>query len=107
MNSDTNRLLLGYEQLLKAINREVINPEINVISLADLRPIAGLVARARASYLKRLYEIAQSHDNSKTLPNDSEITELKQLRSVFLELVEGSKSIETAIQRGYLDISGD
>lgn len=107
MNSDTNRLLLEYEQLLKTINREVINPEINVISLEDLHPIAGLVARARANYLKRLYEIAQAHNDSKTLPNEPEIKELKQLRSIFLELVEGSKSIETAIQRGYLDINGD
>ena len=106
MNSDTNRLLLRYEQLLKTINREIINPEISIISLNDLRPIAELVARARADYLKRLFEIAQAHNNSKGLPNDIELQELKQLRGVFLELLEGSKSFETAIDRGYLDIKG-
>ena len=107
MNTDTNRLLLEYEQQLKIINREIINPEINAISFSDLRPIASMVAKSRANYLKRLYEIAQAHNDSKTLPSDSEVKELAKLRTIFTELVEGSKSIEIAIQRGYLDIKSN
>lgn len=104
MKSETNRLLLEFEQLLRVTNREVISSEINVVSLDELNPVIKLVARARAAYLKRLYEIANEHDEGQSMPTKEEMQELRQLHLIFNELVEGSKSIETAIQRGYLEI---
>lgn len=106
MDAEINRLLLTFEQLMRDTNREVINPEIHEISIEDLRPVAELVARSRAVYLKRLYEIAHAHKGAKSLPSDEEMGELGKLRGRFLDLVEGSKSVEIAIQRGYLDVKG-
>lgn len=102
MDADINRLLLRFEQMMRETNREIINPEIQVLNVAGLKPIAEVVARARAAYLKRLCELAQGHDQG--VPGDDEIAELEQLRRRFQALAEGSQAIEVAIQRGYLDI---
>lgn len=100
----TNRLLMEFERLLREANREAINPILDELSLDQLKPIAALVARARATYLKHLHELANQYDGSDDLPTDEEMVALAKLRNRFLELVEGSKSFETAIQRGYLDV---
>lgn len=104
MDAEKNRLLLSFEQLLRETNREIINPVINELSLDDLKPVVELVARARAAYLKALYELSLSHKQSKSLPSDPEMNELQALRKRFLDLADGAKSIEVAIQRDYLDI---
>ncbi len=104
MDADINRLLLRFEQLMRETNREIINPHIKALSVADLQPVLQMVAHARAVYLSRLYEIAQTHNEKKSLPSDEEMAELEQLQRRFKALAEGSQSIEVAIQRGYLDI---
>lgn len=38
------------------------------------------------------------------MPSDSQFTELKKLRIEYDELVNGAKALETAIQRGYIDV---
>ncbi len=101
---DINRLLLKYEQLLRETNREAINPLIQVISLDDLRPVAKLVARSRGIYLKALYDLAHQYENKDSLPSDDEMNALRATRRRYLDLVDGSQSVEIAIQRGYLDI---
>jgi hypothetical protein len=95
---------MQFEQLLREVNREIINPEIEELSLEKLRPIAQMVARSRAVYLKRLYELAQSYKDNKGIPTAEEMIELKLLRERFIDLADGSKSIEISIQRGYLDL---
>lgn len=104
MQRDTNRLLLQFEQLLREVNREVINPEIEELSLEKLRPIIQMVAKSRAAYLKRLYDISKIHDETATLPSKEQMAELKLLRERFIDLADGAKSIEISIQRGYLDL---
>lgn len=104
MTQDTNRLLMRFEQLLRAVNREVINPEIEELSLDNLRPLVTLVARSRAAYLKALYDMSKKYDGSADFPSDGEMQELQKLRSRYLELADGAKSVEISIQRGYLDI---
>lgn len=104
MDADINRLLLRFEQLMRETNREIINPHIKALSVDDLQPVLQMVAHARAVYLARLYDIAQSHKEQQSLPSEEEITELEQLQRRFKALAEGSQSIEVAIQRGYLDI---
>ncbi|MBB3169268.1 hypothetical protein [Simiduia aestuariiviva] len=102
----TNRLLMEFERLLREANRAAINPILDELTLAKLKPMAELVARARAAYLKRLHDLAVQYEGTEDLPTDAEMTALAELRGRFLDLVEGSKSIETAIQRGYLDVNG-
>lgn len=104
MSLPTNRLLMEFERLLREANREAINPILEELTLNQLKPMAQLVARARASYLKRLHELALKYEGTENLPSEDEMQALAKLRSRFLDLVEGSKSFETAIQRGYLDV---
>lgn len=103
-STDTNRLLLEFERLLREANREAINPILDELTLEALKPVAQLVARARATYLKSLHELAKKYQDSNKLPGAEEMQQLAAQRSCFLDLVEGSKSFETAISRGYLDV---
>lgn len=106
MSTEINRLLMAFERLLRETNREAINPILEELSVSDLKPIASLVARARADYLKSLHELAKKYDNLDNLPDTNEMQQLALKRQRFIDLVEGSKSVETAIQRGYLDVKG-
>jgi hypothetical protein len=102
MNQDPNRLLMELERSMRAINREVLNPQIQELSINGLRPVLFLVASARARYLKALVDLGESVTDGQ--PSDSQVDELARLRREYDELVSGAKALETAIQRGYLDI---
>lgn len=103
-STDTNRLLMEFDRLLREANREAINPILDELTIESLKPVAQLVARARATYLKSLHELAKKYQDSSSLPDAEEMKQLAILRTCFLDLVEGSKSFETAISRGYLDV---
>lgn len=105
MSNENNRVLLGLERKLRTINRELINPEIPELGLEDLNPVIQMVARARVSYLKALFELATAVGTSE--PSDQQIMDLKRRRLRYEELVSGAKAMETAIQRGYLDVQPD
>ena len=105
MNPDTTRLLMEFDRLLRDANRAAINPILDELSIDQLKPLAEMVARARAVYLKHLHDLALKYEADAGLPSDAEMTALALLRSRFMDLVEGSKSFETAIQRGYLDVA--
>ena len=101
---DGNRLLLQFDKLLRQHNREHIHRAITKeLTIADLEPVAELVARARAAYLEFMYELANAHTDG-TLPNAEEMDNLRKLRALFIDLVDASQSFEVAIKRGYLDI---
>lgn len=102
-----NRMMMHFEHLLRKTNREHINPQIQAISLADLKPIVNVVARCRASYLKHLFELCKKYDDSDQLPSTEELCELSELRSRFTDMSEGAKAFETCIQRGYIDLKVD
>lgn len=106
MSTQINRLLLAFERLLREANREAINPILDELTVEDLKPVANLVARARADYLKHLHELAKQYESKEGLPDEAEMKTLATKRQRFMDLVEGSKSVETAIQRGYLDVKG-
>jgi hypothetical protein len=105
MNQDTNRLLLELERNMRAINREIINPQIDALTLDDLRPILSLVAHARARYLRALFDLGATVEEE--APNDEQFARLAKLRSEYEELVSGAKALETAVQRGYLDVGSN
>ena len=107
MTSNSNRLIMRFEQLVRQINRDIINPEIDVLTLDELRPVAELLARSRAAYLKRLFTIAKAHAKQDGLPSDEEMSEIRKLRQNYTELADASKALEVAIQREYLDLSVD
>ena len=101
---DVKRLLLQFEKSVREINREEINPEISELKLADLNPLILMVAHARARYLKALFDMANAC--SSDVPSPEQMSQLKQCRETYEELVDGSKAVEIAIERGYLDVNG-
>lgn len=101
---DTNRLLMQFEKAMREINREAINPQIAELKLADLNPVLKMVAHARASYLKSLFDLSNSHEG--VLPSLEQIKKLQYKRQTYEELVAGAKALEIAIERGYLDVEG-
>lgn len=102
MANDNNRILLEIDKIIRELNREIINPAIQELTVADLSPVLKLVARARSAYLKQLLDIANIAGDG--LPPPEQVKQLQRLRLTFEELVKGSQAIETAIQRGYLDV---
>ena len=105
MNQDINRLLMELEHSMRSINRELINPEIAEIEIDGLRPVLCLVANARARYLKALFDLGASLTDDR--PTEGQFAELSQLRGEYEELLSGAQALETAIQRGYVDVRSD
>ena len=103
MTTDASRMMLAFEQQMRTINREVLNPVIDTLSIADLEPLLRMVAHARALYLKELMEVAEKAQGE--LPDDQQIKALHQRRLRYDELVAAAKALEVAIQRGYLDVN--
>lgn len=102
MGVDNNRLLLLWEKTLRDVNRDVINPEFAELRIDDLKPVIETVAKARAGYLKELFDIAG--DSTESLPSEERIRQLKQHRERYEELSAASRALEVAIERGYLDV---
>jgi hypothetical protein len=99
---DNNKLLLVFEQTVKNINREVINVQFEELAIAHITPVINLVARARADYLKELFDVANEFPD--TLPPSERVGKLKDHRVRYEELISASQALETAIQRNYLDV---
>jgi len=101
--SVNNRLLLELENCLRNANKEIINPEIPDLSVKMIRPVMEMTARARANYLKTLFTITKETGDG--IPDPKQIIRLANSRKTFEELVSASQALDTAIQRGYLDIA--
>ena len=102
MPLDNNRLLLEIDKTIRELNRETINPAIPELALDDLCPVMNLVARSRAAYLKELFAVANMAEPG--LPSPEQIRQLRRTRETYEEMVSGAQALETAIQRGYLDV---
>ena len=105
MSKDNNRLLLQLEQAIRKLNQEIISPVLPELSLAGLNPVMSMVAKTRANYLQELFELAGSCENN--VPDAGRIENLRALRLTYEEMIAGAQAIETAIQRGYLDVRPD
>jgi hypothetical protein len=100
--TDNNRLLLELERQIREINRETINPVFPHIGIGDISPVMRMVASSRAAYLKELFDIGEV--SGEGMPSPEQISKLRQLRETYEEMVHATKALETAIQRGYLDV---
>jgi hypothetical protein len=67
-----------------------------------MRPALCMVANARARYLKAFFELGAGTDGHE--PTDTQLADLARLRREYAELSEAAKALETAIQRGYIDV---
>jgi len=105
MSMDNNRLLLEIDAVRSELNRQVINPLFSDLTVDALTPVMTMVAHARAAYLRELFDLPKCAGESAT-PQPEQIQKLKLLRIIFEELVSASQAMETAIERGYLDVKG-
>jgi len=103
MNPNNNRLLMELERSMRSINRELINPRIKELTVDEMRPVLCLVAHARSRYLKALFDLGAGLEGDR--PSDDQFAELHKLRIEYEELVTAAKALETAIQRGYIDVA--
>lgn len=103
MATENRRLLIAIDSEIREINRQTINPLFEELKLADLTPVIEMVAKARAQYLRALYDIAIETPDGQT--STADIERLAALRHVYEELVKGTQALETAIEREYLDVS--
>ena len=104
MSTTNSRLLLAISKTIKDINREIINPEIEELEIADLKPVIEMVAKARAKYLSEVFTMAGTLGENP--PTTEQLKRLQHLRVSFEELSKGAQALETAIERGYLDVEG-
>lgn len=102
MATENRRLLIAIDAEIREINRQTINPLFDELKLADLTPVIEMVAKARARYLRTLYDIALKNPDGQ--PSADDIERLAELRQVYEELVKGTQALETAIEREYLDV---
>jgi hypothetical protein len=102
MSNEHNRLLLQIERAMRAINQATITPVLPELTLADFDPVISMVARTRVQYLQALFDMAEASGDG--VPDEDQIAELRSLRLSYEEQVAATKALETAIQRGYLDV---
>ncbi|MET0090485.1 MAG: hypothetical protein ABW068_10785 [Candidatus Thiodiazotropha sp.] len=101
-SNDNNRLLLELDKALRELNREVINPVIPKVTISGMKPVMAMVARSRAEYLKELFDLSSVAGSD--LPSPDQINHLRNLRLTYEELVAAAKALNTAVERGYLDV---
>ncbi|MEM7259843.1 MAG: hypothetical protein AAF404_20910 [Pseudomonadota bacterium] len=102
MERDNNRILLTLEQHRKTINRERINPEIQLLEMEHIEPVLTMIADVRAAYIKSLFELAAERED---LPTPQQIERLTHLRRSYQEVVDAANAMEVAIERGYMDVT--
>jgi hypothetical protein len=103
MSSDSKRLVMQVEGAIRDINRQIINPVIPELKVADLNPVMSMVARARASYLQCLFDLANATPEG--LPSQADVESLQQARSTYEALLHAAQALQTAIEREYLDVN--
>ncbi len=97
-----NRMLLNMEHAIRTLNREIINPMIPPLNNDHVLPVMTMVARVRGAYLKELFAAAASSE--KSFPSNEQLKRLRYFREAYEELSAAAQALETAIQRGYLDV---
>lgn len=102
MPTPQNRMLIELERMMREINREVINPQFEELATDDLAPALRMVAHARARYIGELFRVARQSKDAE--PTDKQLKQLQRRRVRYEELLKGAQALETAIQRGYLDV---
>ena len=102
MERNNARHLLMLEQKRRTINQETIGPEVLMSAMDDATPILTMVAEVRAAYLKALFDLANNRDG---MPTPKEIDRLTHLRRSYSELVDATNALETALERGYIDVA--
>lgn len=98
---DIGRARMQMHDILRDINRAIIHELVPNVSVEELTPYFQLVAKARGLYIKSLIDLAHG---TKDLPSDDQVRELSLLRRSYDELIHGAQMIETAIERGYIDV---
>ena len=87
---------------IKTLNKEIIDPMIPELTLEQLTPVIKIVAQIRGAYLKELFDISTTVGDG--TPTQDQIQRLRGYRVAYEEFVAASQAMETAIERGYLEV---
>ncbi|MFK8030004.1 MAG: hypothetical protein AB8G18_07165 [Gammaproteobacteria bacterium] len=99
------RLLMHFCDSISEINRSIINPVVAPLTLEKLAPVMSMVARARADYLKALFEQTVEAGNEVDIAQ-VDVSNLRRARERYEELIAAANAMETMIERGYLEVAG-
>lgn len=102
MSNSHTRFLMELDAVRRDINREVLSPRIDTVSIDMLKPMLKAVAHARAEYVSAFMHVA---DNAAPAPTPEMIQDLKKKREAFDELVLAANAFEQVIQRDYIDVA--
>ena len=100
---EIGRALLAMHDILRDINHKTIHGVVPNLDADRLKPFFTMVARARALYIKKLVDLPAGTSD---MPTEAQVKELNLLRRSYDELIHGAQMIETAIERGYIDVDG-
>jgi len=96
------RLSVEVDRLMSLVNKEAINPLMQELTIQDIEPIIKMVATARAKYIQELCKITKEFGDN--MPKVEHVKKLQARRKVYEELVSAYQALDTAIERGYLDV---
>ena len=100
---DNKRLLMEIERRIRETNRSTLNPLFPEFTPEQIEPSTQMVADARAEYLLEFNRLTQLSVEGNHI-DYNEVKSLRDKRLIYEELLAASKALETAIERGYLDV---
>ncbi|MFK5985223.1 MAG: hypothetical protein QM479_07335 [Pseudomonadota bacterium] len=103
MQVENKRLLIELERAMREVNRDTLNPLFEKITPEEMQPIIQMVATARGKYLEELFKLSRIPTENLKL-NTETVKKLRFARLIYDELLEASKALDIAIERGYLDV---
>ena len=103
MPLENKRMMMAFEHCYRKVNKAEIDPIIPTLTISQLEPVLGMVAKSRARYLKALFDLGGSSEST-VLPNNEEVSRLNELRTHYEELLAGAQALQTAIEKGYVEV---
>jgi hypothetical protein len=92
-----------FDVAIKEANTQAIGAAAGQITKDDMLRVAIAVSRFRANYLAAVLRLAKLSGTE--LPSQSEIAELRRVRLVYEEGLEGFGALRHALGRGYFSLA--
>ena len=104
-DATTETLFSELDQAIKEANKQAISMSAGQVTKTDMLRVAIAVSRFRASYLSAVLKLGGLKGTE--MPSAADFTELKRLRAVYAEGLEGFGALRHALKRGYVSLIDD
>ena len=98
----SKKFLKLQEEAIRQANLEVINPMVPALSIDKILPVAVNVAKLRGRYIAAMFDLL-GEDSTGTL-DDNQTESLRVFRLAYEESLAAYRTMEHAIDRGYLTL---